>query len=112
MPLSSKNIPRRAFLTATSRATAGLFAASALPFSVKMAVAASSGRRLKVAAVITEFSYRSHGHIILENFVAPYLFNGKWISPDMDVVSMYVDQFPAGEIGRAFAEKYHIPIYK
>jgi hypothetical protein len=111
MPLSSK-IPRRAFLTATSRATAGLFAASALPFSVPIAVSASSRRRLKVAAVITEFTYRSHGHVILENFVAPYLFNGQWISPDMDVVSMYVDQFPPGELGRAFAEKYHIPIYQ
>src|SRR5262245_28361317 len=102
---SPKNIPRRTFLRATSRATAGLFAASGLPLSVPIAAAASAERRrrLKVAAIITEFSYRSHGHVILENFVAPYLFNGKWISPDMDVVSMYVDQFPPGEIGRAFA---------
>src|SRR5439155_16876108 len=66
----------------------------------------------KVAAVITEFTYHSHAHVILENFVAPYLFNGKWISPDMDVVSMYVDQFPSGELGRGFAKQYHITVYK
>src|SRR5437867_12309459 len=30
----------------------------------------------------------------------------------MDMVSLYMDQFPAGELGRAFAEKYKIPIYK
>ena len=51
--------------------------------------------RPKVAAVITEFTYRSHAHVILENFLKPYLFNGQWTDPGMDVVSMYVDQFPA-----------------
>ena len=82
--------------------------ASALPMSVQ----SSGDKRLKVAAVVTAFTYRSHAHVILENFTEPYLFNGKWISPGMDVVSLYADQFPAGEIGRAFAEKYKIPIYK
>jgi len=81
---------------------------SALPVSAF----ASGSKRLKVAAVITAFTYRSHAHVILENFVEPYLFNGKWISPDMDVVSLYVDQFPDGELGRAFAAKYKIPIYQ
>lgn len=82
---------------------------SALPVS---AIAAGSGKRLKVGAVFTAFTYRSHAHVILENFVAPYLFNGKWISPGMDVVSLYGDQFPEGELGREFAAKYRIPIYK
>ena len=71
--------------------------ASALPTSAL----AAAGKRLKVDAVITAFTYRSRVHVILENVVAPYLFNGKWISPGMDVVSMYADQFPDGEMGRA-----------
>jgi hypothetical protein len=82
--------------------------ASGLPINLR----ASEDKRLKVAAVVTAFTYRSHAHVILENFTERYLFNGKWISPGMDVVSLYVDQFPAGEIGRPFAEKYRIPIYK
>ena len=100
-------IDRREFLQRSGQFAGGLMLASALPAS-----ALAAGKRLKVAAVITAFTYRSHAHVILENFVVPYLFNGKWISPGMDVVSMYADQFPEGEFGRAFAAKYKIPIYK
>src|SRR5690349_11517027 len=105
---SHPKIDRREFLQRSGRFAGGLMLASSLPASVW----AADGKRLKVAAVITAFTYRSHPHVILENFVAPYLFNGKWISPGMDVVSMYADQFPEGELGRAFAGKYKIPIYK
>ncbi len=73
---------------------------------------AASRQRLKVGAIITAFTYRSHAHVILENFVADYLFNGKRTSPGMDVVSLYVDQFPEGELGREFAALHKIPIFK
>lgn len=33
--------------------------------------------RLKIAAILTEFSHRSHAHVILENFLDPYLFNSR-----------------------------------
>ena len=101
-------IGRREFLQRSGQFVRGLMLTSLLPPSAL----AAGGKRLKVAAVITAFTYRSHAHVILENFVAPYLFNGKWISSDMDVVSMYADQFPDGELSRAFAAKYNIPIYK
>src|SRR6184192_3532854 len=101
----SSTIARREFL---SRTASGLFMSAVLPFSAR----AAGNKRLKVAAVITEFTYRSHAHVLLENFVEPYLFNGKLISPGMDVVSLYVDQFPEGELSKAFAEKYRISIHK
>jgi hypothetical protein len=50
--------------------------------------------RPKVAAVVAEFTYRSHAHVILENFLEPYYFNGKLTESGMDVVSLYVDQVP------------------
>ena len=104
----SAKIGRREFLSQTGPAAVGLMLASALPVSALTA----GSKRLKVAAVITEFSYRSHAHVILENFVEPYLFNGKVISPDMDLVGLYGDQFPDGELGHAFAARYNIPIYQ
>ncbi len=67
--------------------------------------------RLRVAAVVTEFSYRSHAHVILENFLEPYLFNGKRTESGMDVVSLYVDQFPTRDIARDVAKAYGIKIY-
>jgi hypothetical protein len=73
--------------------------------------AAPNSKRLRIAAIVTEYSYRSHAHVILENFLEPYLFNGKRTSSDMDVVSLYVDQTPANELSRAISAKYKIPIY-
>src|SRR6266571_4813575 len=105
---NSPKIGRREFLSQTGQTAAGLMLVFALPVS---ALAAGS-KRLKVAAVVTEFTYRSHAHVILENFVQPYLFNGQWTDPGMDIVSLYLDQSPANELGHSFAEKYHIPIYK
>ncbi|MBL9123929.1 MAG: twin-arginine translocation signal domain-containing protein [Planctomycetaceae bacterium] len=72
---------------------------------------AAPAARPKVAAVVTEFTYRSHAHVILENFLKPYLFNGQLTDPGADVVSLYIDQFPAGEMGRGVSNEYQIPIY-
>ena len=48
-------------------------------------------KRPRVAAVYTSFTYRSHAHVILENFLQPYLFCGEVTDPGVDVVSFYRD---------------------
>lgn len=68
-------------------------------------------RRPRVAVIITECTYRSHAHVILENFVEPYYFNGELTDPGVDVVSLYVDQFPDGDMARDLAKTYGITIY-
>ncbi|OHB85450.1 MAG: hypothetical protein A2V98_20745 [Planctomycetes bacterium RBG_16_64_12] len=76
--------------------------------------AAEPKRPLKVAAILTAFFYRSHAHVILENFLVPYLFNAKVVDPRkaFQIASFYVDQFPPdGDMARATAEQFHIPIY-
>lgn len=70
-----------------------------------------ANKRLKVAAVVTEFTYRSHAHVILENFLEPYYFNGQLTEPGMDVVALYVDQTPSRDMSREVAKKYNITIY-
>ena len=87
---------RRQFLGQTSLGLAGMMLG---PASGGMAVGVVTSRRLRVAAVVTEFTYRSHAHVILENFLGPYLFNGKKTDPGMDVVGLYVDQFPESRPG-------------
>ena len=57
--------------------------------------------RLKVAAVLTAYTYRSHAHVLLENFLEPYLFNGKLTRSGIEVVSFYVDQFSERDMSRA-----------
>ncbi|HJT31788.1 MAG TPA: hypothetical protein VJ783_07020 [Pirellulales bacterium] len=98
------HVSRRRFL-------AGGVAAALLGGVRRSSAQDASQRRLKVAAVFTEFTYRSHAHVILENFLEPYLFNGRRTEPGMDVVSFYGDQFPAGDMSRAVAKKFGITIF-
>jgi hypothetical protein len=104
----SLRFDRRDFLRHSAHLGIAAVGSTALP---ALLAKAAAGARPKVAAVITEFSYRSHAHVILENFLKPYLFNGQTIEPGFEVVSMYIDQFPDGEMGRGVSRDYHIPIY-
>ena len=93
---------RREFLTA-----AGALALSGVPLP-----AAEPPKRPKVAAVFTEFTYRSHAHVILENFLEPYVFNGKRTEPGVEVVSFFADQTPKGHMTEDVAKEYKIPTFK
>ena len=73
---------------------------------------AGASKRPRIAAIVTEFTYRSHAHVLLENFLEPYYFNGELTEPGMDVAGLYVDQFPEGQdMARDVAARYNIPIY-
>ena len=101
------DLTRRDFLAASAAAalSPGLFAGAA-----ETAKPAAAGRK-KVAALLTAFHYRSHAHVILENFLEPYYFNGKVVTPPVDVAALYVDQFTASDMARAVAKQYGIPIF-
>lgn len=100
----SRVLNRREWLAAAG--AAGLVACS--PNS--SALAADVGRP-KVSVVLTEFTHRSHAHVILENFLQPYYFNGRRTDPGVDVVSLYVDQFPDGDMARDVSRRFGIPIF-
>ena len=104
-PVSSA-LDRRGFLRIAS---AGV-AASLLP--VRWSSAAPAANRPRVAAVITEMTYRSHAHVILENFLEKYYFNGVLTDPGVDVVSIHADQKPARDMLDQVAGDYDIPVYK
>src|SRR5205085_2750828 len=85
---------------------------AALAISGVLPSAAESSKRPKVAAVFTEFTYRSHAHVILENFLEPYIFCGKRTDPGVEIASFCADQTPKGHITEEVAREYKIPIYK
>jgi hypothetical protein len=68
-------------------------------------------RRPRVAALCTEWRFRSHTYNILENFFQPYLFRGKLVDPGVDVVSLYVDQFPDNDMARPIARQLGVPLH-
>ena len=74
---------------------------------------AAPKRRPRVAAIYTICTYRSHAHVILENFLGPYLFNGNKTDPGVDVVSIYADQRPDGsDMTGEIAKQFKLPVFK
>src|SRR5262245_20089846 len=103
-PARAEPLDRRACLTAFGTGVAAL---AGLP-----APGAARKPRIRVAAVYTTFFRRSHAFVILENFLEPYLFNGRRTEPGMEVVSFYADQVsPRGDLTRAVSRDYRVPVH-
>ncbi|MEE2659478.1 MAG: hypothetical protein VX733_13310 [Candidatus Latescibacterota bacterium] len=54
--------------------------------------------RPRIAAVVTEYRKYSHGQHIVDRFLEGYGWNGRHHHPKMDLVSLYVDQRPEGDL--------------
>ena len=72
---------------------------------------ADERRKPRVAAIFTVFRHRSHAHVLLENFLEPYLFSGRVVHPGVEVVSFYADQLTEGDMAKDVARTYNIPLY-
>src|SRR2546421_7271118 len=67
-------------------------------------------RKKPVAAVITEYRHWSHADVIIGKILEGYDHLGG-PGPDLHLVSMYVDQFPANDLSRGLAQKHGFTIY-
>src|SRR5690242_14984273 len=72
---------------------------------------AAESARKKMAIVATEWRYLSHAQHMGDRFLVGYPMNGKWHQPALDVVSLYVDQTPGGDLSRQRAEEFGFKIY-
>jgi TAT (twin-arginine translocation) pathway signal sequence len=91
---------RRSFL----KSSAALAATAVLD---RRAVAAPAPK--KVAAVITEYRKWSHADVIIGKMLEGPLYDGN-DKPALQVVSMYVDQFPGNDMSRELAKKHSFQI--
>ena len=97
------NFTRRRFLTGSLAGIAGATG----PFPVLPTVhAASRRRRLKIAAVTTIYFKYSHAQHIVDRFLEGYGWEGKHHRPDMDVVSLYVEQVGENDLSRERLKRY------
>jgi hypothetical protein len=65
----------------------------------------------KVAGIVTEYRLHSHADVILTKILEGYNHDGG-AGPNLQLTSLYVDQFPANDMSRALAKKYHFTIYE
>jgi hypothetical protein len=66
----------------------------------------SSGTRPKLAAVITVYRKYSHAQHICDRFLDGYGWRGDYHYPDMDLVSLYVDQVGSDDLSRERAARH------
>lgn len=64
----------------------------------------------KVAAIITVYRRHSHADVIVGKILEGFNYDGG-AGPNLRLVSMYVDQFPKGDMSRALAQKYNVKIF-
>jgi hypothetical protein len=64
----------------------------------------------RVAGIVTEYRRHSHADVILGKILEGYFYDNKEF-PQLRLVSLYVDQFPGGDMSRALAKKHNFTIY-
>lgn len=65
----------------------------------------------RIAVITTVYRYLSHAQHMADRFLVGYPANGRWHRPPMKVVSLYVDQKPAGDQSEARAREFGFRIY-
>jgi hypothetical protein len=63
-----------------------------------------------IAAVVTEYRRHSHADVILTKILEGFLLDGG-AGPNLHLASVYVDQFPEGDMSRELAKKHGFRIY-
>jgi hypothetical protein len=65
----------------------------------------------KVAAIVTEYRHNSHADVIVSRLLQTHTLDDKGDSPNLKLISLYMDQFPEKDTGRKWAKKYGVPIF-
>lgn len=65
----------------------------------------------RIAVVTTIYRYLSHAQHMADRFLIGYPLRGRWHRPDMKIVSLYVDQKPAGDQSADRAREFGFQVY-
>ncbi|MFN6102937.1 MAG: hypothetical protein ACK5EA_00555, partial [Planctomycetaceae bacterium] len=74
--------------------------ATAGSLSLSLPVARSAPRRPRIAAVTTIYHKFSHSQHLVDRFLEGYGWEGRHHRPEMDVVSLYVEQVGENDLSR------------
>lgn len=105
MPRSSSRLNRRQFLAATGAGTI------ALGGCARLSNLPGHTRPKTVALVATEVRRHSHAQHFVDRFLEGYGWAGQWHHPRVQLVSLYVDQFPSGDLARERSQRFQVPLY-
>jgi hypothetical protein len=75
------------------------------------AVAANAAPPKRVAIITTIYRYLSHGQHMGDRFMVGYPIDGEWHKPNVQVVSLYVDQKPKGDLSGERSKEFGFGVY-
>jgi hypothetical protein len=96
--MTPTSLSRRTFLASTAALAAGAGRGADAP-------------RKTIALIGTVVFPLSHAQHFIDRFCQGYAWQGQWRMPDIDLVSLYIDQFPTDDLARGRAKRYGVPIY-
>lgn len=73
--------------------------------------AAQTGAPKRLAIVTTIYRYLSHAQHMGDRWLVGYPVEGEWHKPPFKVVSLYVDQKPAGDLSGERAKEFGFSVY-
>ena len=100
---------RREFLIASSMAVAELGALNKPRWACAAPTPDQPQNTKKIAAAITVYRKNSHADVILGKILSGWRHDGG-DGPALQLVSLYVDQFPRDDLSKSFAAKHGFPI--
>lgn len=80
--------------------------------SLPLAAAVQPDWPLRLAIITTVYRYLSHGQHIGDRFLVGYPTGGTWHKPNIQVVSLYVDQRPEGDLSQQRAAEFGFKVYR
>ena len=99
--MSNRNLTRREFAASST----------ALLLTPALAQSQDQGNRKRVAFLGTEVRRHSHAQHFLDRLTAGYTWAGGWAKPRVDVASVYIDQFPDGDLTKHRVKKHNLKLY-
>ena len=82
-----------------------------LQTSAAAAAAAQTAKPKRLAIITTIYRYLSHGQHMGDRFLVGYPLEGAWHKPNIQVVSLYVDQKPDGDLSAERAREFGFSVY-
>jgi hypothetical protein len=99
---------RRTFLQSVALASATPPAALAAP---AVRTTSRTSRRPRVALLATEVRRHSHAQHFIDRLLEGYGWQGAHYHPGIDLVALYVDQHPEGDLAPDRSRRHNVPIY-
>src|SRR5436190_11648750 len=108
---SHSKTTRRAFLANIAKTTAAGAAITIGAGCAHVKTAPRHSSRKRIALIGTIVRKYSHAQHFVDRFLEGYGWQGQWHRPEIDLVSLYVDQFPTGDLGRDREKRFGARIY-